>query len=118
PLLRRTPAKAGVTAGFANANHHLLRLPRNSGLLSWSGLPGGIAVALALSSPAGPYREALATAACGIAILHHGVQGLSLGRGLSAEGACPRGPFDLRYCSAWARPLRGLSPPYKPITDC
>jgi CPA1 family monovalent cation:H+ antiporter len=46
----------------------LLRLPRNSGLLSWSGLRGGIAVALALSSPASPYREALATAACGIAI--------------------------------------------------
>jgi NhaP-type Na+/H+ or K+/H+ antiporter len=66
--LRRTPAKAGVTAGFANANHHLPRLPRNSGLLSWSGLRGGIAVALALSSPASPYREALATAACGIAI--------------------------------------------------
>jgi NhaP-type Na+/H+ or K+/H+ antiporter len=41
---------------------------------------GGIAVALALSLPASPYREALVTAAHGIAIFTMVVQGLSLGR--------------------------------------
>jgi Na+:H+ antiporter len=49
-------------------------------LLTWSGLRGGIAVALALSLPASPYREALVTAAYGIAIFTMVVQGLSLGR--------------------------------------
>jgi NhaP-type Na+/H+ or K+/H+ antiporter len=45
-----------------------------------AGLRGGIAVALALSLPASPYREALVTAAHGIAIFTMVVQGLSLGR--------------------------------------
>jgi Na+:H+ antiporter len=49
-------------------------------LLTWSGLRGGIAVALALSLPANPYREELVTAAYGIAIFTMVAQGLSLGR--------------------------------------
>jgi CPA1 family monovalent cation:H+ antiporter len=49
-------------------------------LLTWSGLRGGISVALALSLPPGPYREALTTACYGIVIFTMIVQGLSLNR--------------------------------------
>jgi CPA1 family monovalent cation:H+ antiporter len=53
---------------------------RAVGLLTWSGLRGGISVALALSLPSGPWRDALVTACYGVVIFTMIVQGLSLGR--------------------------------------
>jgi CPA1 family monovalent cation:H+ antiporter len=47
-------------------------------LLTWSGLRGGISVALVLSLPPSPYREALVTACYGVVIFTMAVQGLSL----------------------------------------
>ncbi len=52
---------------------------RSIALLTWSGLRGGISVALALSLPLGPYREALLAACYGIVIFTMIVQALSLG---------------------------------------
>jgi CPA1 family monovalent cation:H+ antiporter len=49
-------------------------------LLTWSGLRGGISVALALSLPVSPYRGALVTACYGVVIFTMVVQGLSLER--------------------------------------
>jgi CPA1 family monovalent cation:H+ antiporter len=53
---------------------------RGIALLTWSGLRGGISVALALSLPESPYREALVTACYGVVIFTMVVQGLSLER--------------------------------------
>jgi len=50
------------------------------GLLTWSGLRGGISVALAFSLPFGPWRDALVTACYGVVIFTMIVQGLTLGR--------------------------------------
>ena len=47
-------------------------------LLTWSGLRGGISVALVLSLPPSAYREALVTVTYGLAIFTMLVQGLSL----------------------------------------
>ena len=49
-------------------------------LLIWSGLRGGISVALAISLPSSPYFDALVTACYAIVIFTMIVQGLSLGR--------------------------------------
>jgi CPA1 family monovalent cation:H+ antiporter len=49
-------------------------------LLTWSGLRGGISVALAISLPSSPYFEALVTVCYAIVIFTMIVQGLSLGR--------------------------------------
>lgn len=49
-------------------------------LLTWSGLRGGISVALALSLPQSQYRDALVTVCYGVAVFTMLVQGLSLGR--------------------------------------
>ncbi|MBV8755197.1 MAG: cation:proton antiporter [Hyphomicrobiales bacterium] len=72
----------GLSIAVASLPLHLdrPRKPQAVALLTWSGLRGGIAVALALSLPASPYREELVTAAYGIAIFTMTVQGLSLGR--------------------------------------
>ena len=72
----------GFSIAAASLPLHLDRPRKSRGvaLLTWSGLRGGIAVALALSLPASPYREELVTAAYGIAIFTMVVQGLSLGR--------------------------------------
>jgi CPA1 family monovalent cation:H+ antiporter len=70
---------------------------RSISLLTWSGLRGGISVALALSLPDSPYREALLTACYGIAVFTMIVQGLTLHRlaarlypGMDREGAAAR----------------------------
>jgi CPA1 family monovalent cation:H+ antiporter len=51
---------------------------RSISLLTWSGLRGGISVALALSLPDSPYREALVTVTYGLAVFTMVVQGLTL----------------------------------------
>src|SRR5581483_10198441 len=51
---------------------------RGISLLTWSGLRGGISVALALSLPPGDYRRPLSTAAYAIAVFTMIAQGLSL----------------------------------------
>lgn len=51
---------------------------RGIALLTWSGLRGGISVALALALPSSPYREVLITVAYGIAVFTMLVQGLTL----------------------------------------
>jgi CPA1 family monovalent cation:H+ antiporter len=58
-----------------------LRLPDRFGsfvVLTWGGLRGGISVALALSLPGGPYKDALLTIAYGIVVFSIVVQGLTL----------------------------------------
>jgi len=49
-------------------------------LLTWTGLRGGISVALALSLPRGPYRESIITITYAVVIFSIIVQGLSAGR--------------------------------------
>ncbi|MGH7091652.1 MAG: cation:proton antiporter, partial [Stellaceae bacterium] len=53
---------------------------RAVGLLTWSGLRGGISIALVLSLPDNPYNPALVAACYGVVIFTMTAQGLSLGR--------------------------------------
>jgi CPA1 family monovalent cation:H+ antiporter len=57
------------------------RLPAGSaGVLTWGGLRGGISIALALSIPAGPWRETLIALTYCVVAFSILVQGLSFGR--------------------------------------
>ncbi len=49
-------------------------------ILTWAGLRGGISVALALSLPAGPERNALVTITYGIMVFSILIQGMTVGR--------------------------------------
>ena len=57
------------------------RLPAGAGgLLTWGGLRGGLSLALALSLPAGPWREALIALTYAVVAFSILVQGLTFGR--------------------------------------
>ena len=57
------------------------RLPRGAGqVLTWGGLRGGISVALALSLPHGPEREALLALTYGVVVFSILGQGLTIGK--------------------------------------
>jgi CPA1 family monovalent cation:H+ antiporter len=73
-------AVRGISIALASLplNLHAPNKLRAIGLLTWSGLRGGISVALALSLPQSPYRAALVTACYGVVIFTMVVQGLTL----------------------------------------
>jgi CPA1 family monovalent cation:H+ antiporter len=54
--------------------------PRVIGVLTWGGLRGGISVALALSLPGGPHRDAIIAVTYAVVVFSILVQGLTLGR--------------------------------------
>lgn len=54
-------------------------------VLTWGGLRGGISVALALSLPQGPYREALLAVTYCVVVFSIVVQGLTIGRVVRAS---------------------------------
>ena len=56
------------------------------GVLTWGGLRGGISVALALSLPAGRYRDAIITVTYVVVLFSIVVQGLTLSRLLRRRG--------------------------------
>ena len=69
-----------VTMASLPLNLGTPRKLRAIALVTWSGLRGGISVALVLSLPVSPYRDALMTACYGVVIFTMIVQGLTLRR--------------------------------------
>jgi CPA1 family monovalent cation:H+ antiporter len=67
-----------VIASALPLNLHLPNVFASSVILTWGGLRGGIAVALALALPTGPYQDTLLTIAYGIVVFSIVVQGLTL----------------------------------------
>jgi CPA1 family monovalent cation:H+ antiporter len=66
--------------------------PRVIGILTWGGLRGGISVALALSLPSGPHRDAIITVTYVVVLFSILVQGLTLSKLLRRR---PRGAARL-----------------------
>jgi Na+:H+ antiporter len=71
---------ASIMAAALPLNLRTPRKLRAVGLLIWSGLRGGISVALVLSLPENPLRGPLVTACYAVVIFTMMVQGLTLGR--------------------------------------
>jgi monovalent cation:H+ antiporter, CPA1 family len=67
-----------VTASALPLSLRLARRFGSSVVLTWGGLRGGIAVALALALPPSPYKDELLTIAYGIVVFSIVVQGLTL----------------------------------------
>jgi CPA1 family monovalent cation:H+ antiporter len=76
-----------------SVGHHWFGLPPHSGLLlTWSGVRGGISVALALSMPPGAERDLILMLTYAVVVFSILVQGLTVARlarvlGLSVEGS-------------------------------
>jgi len=74
------PMKALATAGALNAD--ILGL---TNLLTWGGLRGGLAIAMALSLPNGPEKDIILHMTYGVVAFSIIVQGLSIGRIFKAD---------------------------------
>jgi CPA1 family monovalent cation:H+ antiporter len=61
--------------------------PRVIGVLTWGGLRGGISVALALSLPGGPHRDAIIAVTYAVVVFSILVQGLTLSRVIKKRDA-------------------------------
>jgi len=76
----------------ASAKLHWFGLPPGSGLLmTWSGVRGGISVALALSLPPGPERNLILMFTYSVVVFSIVVQGLTVGRVARALGLVAQG---------------------------
>jgi CPA1 family monovalent cation:H+ antiporter len=82
-----------VTASALPLSLRLARRFGSSVVLTWGGLRGGIAVALALALPNTPYKDELLTIAYGIVVFSIVVQGLTLE--WVARHVLPRTPLSL-----------------------
>jgi CPA1 family monovalent cation:H+ antiporter len=60
---------------------------RATTILTWGGLRGGISVALALSLPAGPTRDAVVTITYAVVVFSILVQGLTINKVLGMGGS-------------------------------
>jgi len=77
----------------ATAWQRWFRLPARSGLLlTWSGVRGGISVALALSMPPSPDRNVILMLTYSVVVFSIVVQGLTVGRVARALGLSTEGP--------------------------
>jgi monovalent cation:H+ antiporter, CPA1 family len=67
-----------VAVPLAFMNMTVRRRLRATGILGWGGLRGGVSVALALSLPPSPYRDAILTVCYGLVVFTIVVQGLTM----------------------------------------
>jgi hypothetical protein len=84
------------------------KLPRGAGrVLTWGGLRGGISVALALSVPEGAGREALLPLTYAVVVFSVLVQGLLIGRVVTASMGSDKGqdPVTIRQQLRDGQPL-------------
>ena len=81
-----------------SAGHHWFGLPPRAGLLlTWSGVRGGISVALALSMPPGPERDVILMLTYTVVVFSILVQGLTVGRLARFLGLSVEGPSEARH---------------------
>ena len=71
--------------------------PRSGLLLTWSGVRGGISVALALSMPPGPERNLILMLTYTVVVFSILVQGLTVGRLARALGLRTEGASEARH---------------------
>ena len=82
--MRKLADMVGVSAPVFILKRFRTLPPHIIKLLTWGGLRGGISVALALSLPQGPEREALLAITYIVVVFSILVQGLTVGRLLRA----------------------------------